>query len=353
MKTIIKNIIIKINEMTSNEQFQKNHKTSENDFIRKRKLSFQSVIFFVLGLVSTTLDFEVLNFCKKADISSISAAALSKARDKINYRAFRDLLKETQKLIPQKNKFKGYKVIAVDGIKGELPNTPELMSKYKPSKNTNYPQFHAVAAFDVLNCCFIDADFLPSPTNERKIAYELLAVNTSTDKEIYLYDRGFPSVSLIQQLNKLEKKFVMRVSSSFLKEVNEFSRLNSKDKLVHIDFDAKRARASEVKNVDFPYSFELRCVKIELRSKKTEILITNLPKSEFSRKDIGNLYGSRWGIETNFNHLKNAIFVEDFVGIKENSIKQEFYATLIKYNLFLLFVGEAELINNYKKNFKI
>lgn len=60
------------------------------------------------------------------------------------------------------------------------------------------------------------------------------------------------------------------------------------------------------------------------------------------------------GIETSFNHLKNAIHLEEFVGIKDNSIKQEFYATLINYNMFLLFVEEAKIANLHnKKNIKI
>ena len=94
-------------------------------------------------------------------------------------------------------------------------------------------------------------------------------------------------------------------------------------------------------------------MRIELISGGAEVLITNLEETGFSRAEIGKLYWYRWGIETGFNHLKNAVYAETFVGIKENSIKQEFYAILIKYNLFMLFVEEAEMVNRYsKKNFK-
>ena len=51
-----------------------------------------------------------------------------------------------------------------------------------------------------------------------------------------------------------------------------------------------------------PYSFDLRCVRIFLKSKQQEILITNLPREEFKRKDAGHLYPLRWGIEVGFNH---------------------------------------------------
>ena len=55
-----------------------------------------------------------------------------------------------------------------------------------------------------------------------------------------------------------------------------------------------------------------------------------------------------------FNHLKNALYLEAFVGIKENSIKQEFYSILIKYNIIMLFTEEAKIMEmNNKKNFKV
>lgn len=354
MKKVIKTIITTVKKLTNDEEFKSQHKSNEKDFIRTRTLTFQSVIFFVLGLVKTSLDFETINFSKIAKIESISASAISQARDKIQFTAFRELLIETRKLIPIINTFKKHRVIAVDGMQCELPNTSELTEQYMLSKGVKRPQFHAVAMFDVLNCCFIDATFMPAPTNERASAYELLKTQNNDEEQIYLFDRGFPSVALIQKLNKSNKKFVMRVSASFLREVNEFTKSKSLDKLIHIDYDKRRGQTNEVKEVELPYSFDLRCVRIELSSKITEILITNLPKSSFTRKDIGNLYGMRWGIETSFNHLKNAIHIEEFVGIKENSVKQEFFATLLKYNLFMLFIEEAEMVKRFsKKNFKI
>jgi len=354
MKTEIKKIITKLKEQIHEPSFQERHKTSENDFSRVRTLPFQAVTSFVMGTVHTSLDFEIMHFCEQTKSKKFTSSAISKARDKIKYTAFRELLKNMQKDIPSKSKLKDYRVIAFDGTKGELPNTPELMQDYRPSKDAQYPQFHAVAMFDVLNCNFIDAEFSPSPTNERSEAYELLENYDNTEKSIFLFDRGFPSIALIQKLNEQNRKFVMRVSKSFLKEVNDFGKSKAKDKQIHIDYEKRRGQTNEVKDVKLPYSFDLRCVRIELSSKTTEVLVTNLDKSEFTRAEIGKLYGLRWVIETGFNHLKNAIHVEDFVGIKENSIKQEFYATLIKYNLFLLFTEEAKMVNLYsKKNYKI
>ena len=160
-----KKILKTIQERINNEEFKEKHKLKKQDFTRERKLTFKMVMNFVMGLENTSFSIEGIKFCENSKIEKVSTAALCKARDKIKYTAFRELLEETQSQIPKKETYKGYRVIAVDGMKGELPNTAELMKKYKPSKKALYPQFHAITSFDVLNCKFIDAEFEPSPSN--------------------------------------------------------------------------------------------------------------------------------------------------------------------------------------------
>ena len=139
-----------------------------------------------------------------------------------------------------------------------------------------------------------------------------------------------------------------------MSEINEFIKQKSCDKDIHIDYTYERAKKIKLNDVIIPYSFDLRCVKIHIPGGQIETLITNLPREEFKRKEIGFLYNLRWTIETNYNHLKNAIHIEEFVGIKENSIKQEFYSVLIKYNILMLFVNYAELVAYWsKKKFKV
>lgn len=134
--------------------------------------------------------------------------------------------------------------------------------------------------------------------------------------------------------------------------MNEFALQKYLDKTIHIDYT--KERASKTRDLKLPYSFGLRCVKVILPNGNIEILISNVPKETFKRKDIEKLYLLRWGIETSSNHLKNAVNIEEFVGIKENSIKQEFYSVLIKYNLVMQYIDKAETVAYWcKKNRKI
>ena len=121
---------------------------------------------------------------------------------------------------------------------------------------------------------------------------------------------------------------------------------------MQVTYDKRRAAVNRVSGIELPYSVNLRCVKIELSKDETEILITNLNQTEFSRKEIGELYNLRWRIETGFLNLKYAVCIEDFMGIKSNSIKQEFFASLIKSNIYMQFVEAANDIIHNKKNRK-
>jgi len=349
MQAIIEKMIKAVEEKTRDAEYIRKHRSQERDFTRKRSISFGEVVNFVIGNLGTTLDFEVLNYFSGEE-KSVTASAVSQARDKVKYSAFEEIFKASSRDIPIHHTYRGYRLTAYDGIKGELPRTAELMRKGCISERNSYPQFHAVAEYDVLNCCYTNAVFEIGAADERAAAIELIKKHDYAGAEIYLLDRGFPSVGLIQQLEKSGKKYVMRVQKSFWREINELEKSNETDKVIQIDCDKRRGTTGKLKGVELPYSFTVRCVKIELDSGEIEILATNLDKSEFSRKDIGELYNLRWKIETGFLHLKYAICIEDFMGVKENSIKQEFFASLFKANLFMQFVQVADDIIYNKKN---
>jgi hypothetical protein len=345
----IENIIETIRKMACDSEYIGRHKGKGTYFGRSSgKIAPHDVIFFVMSLIKTTLDFEVLNYIEDSRMQNVVASSITKARKKLSYTAFSELLDVITPMISGNVLHKGYRVLAVDGMQGELPKTPELMEKYNGTDSL-YPKFHAVAVYDVLNKMYINASFHPAPTDERKAAADLVSMLPKDANDIILFDRGFPSLALIQTLEKAEKKYVMRVSTSFLTEVNDFIASDKTDETLKIDYLKRRGKNGRVSNVELPFCFSLRCVKVALSSGETETLITNLSEKEFDSGDTAQLYNMRWGIETSYNHLKNAVRIEDFVGILENSILQEFYASLLIYNLSVLFADKAQEIYEGKK----
>lgn len=340
LQLILESILDAIEE----ESFRKKYVKGENAFIRNRKMPLKDAVLFVLCNTRTQLSEEIYNFCEKAKLSQVTAAAVVKARAKIDSRAFEYLLEVCNRNIKKIKTYKGRRILAVDGMKGELPKTSELMAKNSRKKDL-FPTFHAMIIHDLLNDYYTQGVFEVGVVNEREVARRLLEKWASDEGEIYIYDRGFPEVTLIQLLEEKGKSYVMRISSSFLIELQKIAEKGSEDEIIHIDYDRWKGKNKG----KVAYSFDVRMVKIELSSGESELLITNLSQEEFSRKELGELYGMRWGIETSFEKLKYSLFIENFISKKEDSIRQEFYASLIAYNLCSSLINEMGKAYNAKK----
>lgn len=330
-----------VKKIAQDENFQKAYILEpEVSFTRNRKLSFSDTILYTLGNTRSSACLEADRFCDAANCASISDVAIRKARAKIDPGAFYELFLRTAEVVPQEKKYHGYRIIAVDGMKGELPKTPELTEKYC-QHNGSYPLFHTVAAYDVMNEVFLDALFHFGGVSEFEYGVNLVDQLTERSEKvprIWVFDRGFPSLRLLQHLNQRDEKYVMRVSSSFLKEVNEFSKSKTVDKIVQITYDKRRMATNRVTS-EGETDFEVRCVRFKLKADKDEILVTNLSREEFPKRYIKEIYGLRWGIETSYNYLKNAVFVEEFSSRKEHGIRQDFYSTLLMSNFITCVCG--------------
>ena len=57
---------------------------------------------------------------------------------------------------------------------------------------------------------------------------------------------------------------------------------------------------------------------------------------DWTPEELFELYGKRWGIETDYNSLKNKIQVEAWSGLTETAVLQDFWASLFLNNLVLI-----------------
>lgn len=335
-------ILSEVERLSESGEFINRHKANGSAFSRKRKLSVRDIMLFVLTLPKTTQPFALSRYTAETKQQSVAAGSMTKARSKLVWSAFREVLCVSAAMAFAPRRFKGYRLIAIDGMQGDLPRTEELLTKYPPEEGARIPKFHAVSAYDVLNKTFLDAEFLPFPCDEREAAMALIRSLSPQEGTILIFDRGFPSIRLMQLLEELQTPYVMRVSKSFLVEVNRFTQSDATDAVIDIRYTNRRAKISRVR-CDSPWNVGVRAVKIPLpHSGEDEILLTSLPN--LSADDLAEIYRLRWGIETGHNYLKNAVAVEEFMGTLENSVKQEFYASLFVYNLTSLLCEDAKAL---------
>jgi len=131
--------------------------------------------------------------------------------------------------------------------------------------------------------------------------------------------------------------FVNRVPKFFRKDAETFRLSDETDKIIEVNIPPQKSRYGLQrhgidKNELQP--FKLRFVKVTLDTGETEILATTLlDKEKYPIEIFKDLYFKRWGIETNYDHLKSNIHIEEFTGLSEIAIRQDFYASSFINNL--------------------
>jgi hypothetical protein len=93
--------------------------------------------------------------------------------------------------------------------------------------------------------------------------------------------------------------------------------------------------------VNIPDSLKVRIERVRL-GKEELVLLTSLSRQTASRREVLELYRSRWNIETEFKVLKISGFGDDsFHARTSNGIKQEVCARLLFLNLSRCLLAEA------------
>jgi len=348
------NIAERYEECVAYMKNENEYKTKSTAFTRKRKLGFEEIFIGILSSLKKTLVLELESLLKKLKKQNMeySKQAYSKARQNISPKAFKKLNETIKEDLYAKDKktYKGYRVTAIDGSAVELPNTKEIKEKYgvfKEGTPNAAGKVHVI--YDVRNEIVIDGILGKYKESEQDNAIKLIKENIKPEeKELILFDRGYPAVRLIKELNEVKAKYIFRVNSRFLREVNEFTQGKETDKTIEINIDDKRLEEKSISNISEAIKFNLRCVRIKIES-GDEILITNLSEEEANLEELCELYNSRWGIEKNYNIMKNVLEIENFTGDTEIAIQQDFYATIVLANLTTALIRDAQQEYEAKK----
>ncbi len=334
LETTVKTVYEKI----YSKEFKERAKMQEKDFTRKRKLGFTESVLFILSGTKKSLQSALYTFFKgmKIQEETYTKQAFSKGRQRIRPEAFLELFKTTVTEFYRNadyRTYKGYRVMAIDGTKYNLPNTEELLEIYGMQKPTNMVQSLSSCLYDVMNGIILDVHMFPFDANERELAQLHLneLEKMKTDKEILLMDRGYPASKLFKSMEEKGFKFVARCEPNFIKAMN----INGNDCTVEHTFKSG-------------ICLKLRVVEVELDNGNTETLVTNI-LDKFTSKDFAELYHMRWGIEEKYDDLKNKLEIENFSGTNNIAILQDFYATMFLNNLAATMAYEYsdEIDNKY------
>lgn len=268
----------------------------------------------------------------------MSQQAVSKARSHFDHTPFEGMFRLTVeerygKWHKIKRKF-GHQIIAIDGSFIRLPNSKDLLETYGGiGRGATAPTGKASIMVDILNDYIMDASLSKCGSSERALAVghiEKLLEIRPRGKKLLLFDRGYPSLELIQFLTEKKLHFLMRVRSKWNLEVD---RATQSDSIISLSGGSK-----------------IRVIKLTLPSGETETLITNLWK--LGEEHFAALYFLRWPVETKYDVVKNKLALENFSGLSENVILQDFWTCMLLANVVAVAKQEASVMVDKQRNSK-
>lgn len=346
-RKIIENVVKYLYTTIMSAEFANNFKFRPQDFTRNRKLSFADNVILILNKTGKGLRTGIRTFLKtmKPNVENYSVQAFSKGRMRIRFEAFVELLRMTVKMFyygGNFNRFKGFRVTAIDGMRTDLPYHEDTLEEFGCQKGTNN-QIQALSSclYDVLNNIIIDALIAPNDASENELAKRHIEYlcSISTGKELIIFDRGYPSSELMSFIESKGSKYLFRYNQTFLSGAK--NQITSGDSIISYRFKSTGI------------TLKMRVITITLPNGSQETLVTNI-FDEFTKEDFKELYHMRWKIETNYDDLKNKLEIENFSGVSPLAIKQDFYATMVLKNLVSIMIysnqEEINCIHNSSKN---
>ncbi len=341
----------------------------ENKFTRESKFSFKDyVTFFCFNKgTSNQADFEDFiedNFTQ--DIEEITRQALSKQRTYINPRIFKEINKEYLRLIKYNNnnsffkEYEGFWLFGGDGSDFEIPDFEEVRAEFG-IKNTPKYRKPAITKFssimDLLNGFVLDGII----GNYKQAELPLMHQNLENikdlitpEKSIFIFDRGYNAMELYAHIMSINSYFIVRLKDKSY--IDERYTITENDSEIKIKLNQDRLKKFHNSALKKEYKnkkhLKLRILTITLENGTTKTLLTNIMDKKFTIKDFKELYNLRWGIETNYNTMKNRLNIENYTGKRKITIEQDIYSKFLKYNLFQYHENYFNLLINKTKRQK-
>lgn len=345
-------VLDRVNNKIKSRDFMERSRVDENDFTRNRKMPFCSLVYFMLNSIKQTLQKELTSFMSAfTKHSNITKSAFCQQRVKLKPEAFiemNDMLIEdfyTDNLIKYWN---GYRLLCIDSSALELPKSQEIISDFGVNSESNMvPMAKISTLFDLENEFILDSVIAHNCSSE----YDLAVDHFSKLKlgDLLIMDRGYGARWLFYLLMLKKVDFVIRLQHEFGNEIEQFWNSEENSQIIEVtELHDKSKQRLKSMNIDFQ-PFKFRVVKVILDNGEIEVLATLLlDENKYPAEIFKELYHKRWGVETNYSHLKNHIEIGNFTGYSTQVIKQDFYANAFIANIQRLIIRDAQLELNSK-----
>ncbi len=327
--------------IVESKEYLRGFRRTEKCFTRVRKMPFCDIIYFMISSMRRSVQYELDRYISKRGVVSISRQAFAKSRENILPEGIKYITEQILSTFEKKDgeiqKLHGYRIFAVDGSIIDLPENEKLREVFgysTGSNNSSHCKGKAMVCYDVLNyiCPYGELiSYFESEKTHMKTISDYFKDKSEYENSIFVLDRGYKSLNLINHLQKNGQKFVLRVDEDFHKKAIQ-------------NPVAEQIVTLKKKGM----SVKVRVIKFTLPSGNQEILVTNLLE-DFTYDEITTIYAKRWGVETTYHYIKNLTLLENFTGESVTAVLQDFYVSILLMNFTAIAYREQEDVLENKK----
>lgn len=336
------------------DQIPSKYKFHQKDFSRDRCLPFKKLLALILSITASGsnqgMDPKVGRFFANArrsglwpEANTVHRSSISKARKKLSWQIFNDILADSVKLAYQlwpnydaSYLWNGMSVFAIDGSIFQLPAADNLRRHFDPCSGLehkgkgHYPQCLVSTVYDVFRRLPIARTVVQADGCERQQMKNLSAVVPANS--VWLFDRGYPGFDTINYLtNNYDGYYIFRCAAkSTFPAVERFVKSGRSEDTIWLmpshDFKrrvsiAQRKRLKPIK---------IRVIRLISADGTISVLLTNLfEKNKYTWQQIRHLYFRRWEVENYYRDEKFTLELERFHSKTINGVLQELYASTI------------------------
>lgn len=297
---------------------------------------FTALVSLIAGTNNEGYLFALKKISNFFGITAPVKSALSQYRQKISFLFFKNIFDTIIKNFYQDMKtYKGYHIVGFDGDDLNLPPTQDILEQgYRGYKidnehETHYLKMYLVKCVDLLSNVVLD--FRQSQKND-EIDLAIQMLPELPKKTIALYDRLYFSGKMINSHIMSGVLFIARCKKgSTFKEVVEFYNSNKRRSFFYY-YDEKIGK-----------NIKINLIKIKNPKNNENIVIaTNIDVSDWTNKELTNLYTLRWDCETNNRDSTSTLKLDQWHSKFFNGIMQEIYVHLVMMNITKILIYQEE-----------
>ena len=365
---IVSNVLSSLNhkiDKVFNERYKRNILNDDSCFTRKgRKTSFRDTMKTVISFGSDSLPIEMSRYFNDKETLSITPSGFIQSRAKIKPEAFVQVMNLINKAYPCKRKYKGYRLLAVDGSDLSIAKDKKDDASRKSNGENAVPSYmlHINCEYDILNGRYVGCVIQKQKETNENEALVAMSDRYEGDKAIFIADRYYAAYNNMAHLEEHGHKYLIRSkdinsATSILKnyfkgkegEFDEDVSIILTNKQTNFIRENKDKYRTVMSNQTFDYldsdnhfyEMRFRVVRIRMDGNKEEYesIITNLDRDEFPKEEIKDLYMRRWNIEVSYRHLKYAADLNRTHSVKRDFLMQEIWAKLIMFNISMIMIN--------------